>query len=70
MFDFSVDMAKWNERNHGGVILIIGILISVANECYSFLGDCSFVVDCAYNLRDEERQVGREKKIKGRMKKE
>ena len=26
MFDFSVDVAmnEWNERNHGGVILIIG----------------------------------------------
>lgn len=62
MFDFSVDVAKWSERNHGEVILIIGVLISMANECHSFLDDCSFAVDRTYNLRDEEGQVGREKK--------
>lgn len=62
MFDFSVDAAKWNERNQGGVILIIGILISMANDCHSFLDYCSFAVDRAYNLRDEEEQVGKEKK--------
>lgn len=64
MFDFSVDvtMNEWNERNHGGVILIIGVLISIANECHSFVDDCSFAIDRAYNLRDEEGQVEREKK--------
>lgn len=62
MFDFSVDAAKWNERNQDGVILIIGILISMANDCHSFLDNCSFAVDRAYNLRDEEEQVGKKKK--------
>lgn len=49
------------ERNHDEAIaiLIIGVSISVANECHFFLPDCSLAVDRAYNLRDERVQVRR-----------
>lgn len=69
MFDFSVDVAEWGERNHEdstALVLIIGGAISVANECHSFLADCSFAVDRAYNLRDEEEEEEARRRQRGR----